>query len=342
MSPSHRKGVLRAALLAFLFPLSGVSQDPMTSRILITGSRIDVSIDPEFAASTSRVSADDLLAWIHSAAESVAAYYGRYPVPQLTLRVASFPGRGVRNGRTFGDRDGAMIVIKVGNETLAEALKSDWMLTHEMVHLAFPSVHGDHHWIEEGISTYVEPIARVRAGRFDAAEMWAEVVRDIPQGLPGPGDRGLDHTHTWGRTYWGGALFCLLADVDIRRRTHNRKGLDDALRGILSAGGDIRSDWDLARALRTGDKAAGVSVLVPLYKRMKDSPSPVDLSALWKEMGISLDGKHVVFNDQAPLAAARAAITAPAAVSIRRPAAIARPVAVFAGHDAGPLPPHRR
>jgi hypothetical protein len=211
-----------------------------------------------------------------------------------------------------------------------------------MVHLAFPSVDKDHHWIEEGISTYVEPIARVRAGQFDAAEMWAEVVRDIPQGLPGPGDRGLDHTHTWGRTYWGGALFCLLADVDIRRRTHNRKGLDDALRGILIAGGDIRSDWDLKRVLRTGDKAAGVSVLVPLYKKMKDSPSPVDLGALWKELGISLDGKRVLFDDHAPLAAARAAITAPPAASSRRPAAMARPVAVFAGHHAGPLPPNRR
>jgi hypothetical protein len=75
---------------------------------------------------------------------------------------------------------------------------------------------------------------------------------------------------------------------------------------------------------------------------MKDSPSPVDLGALWKELGISLDGKRVVFDDHAPLAAARAAITAPAAAYSRRPAAMARPVAVFAGHHAGPLPSHRR
>ena len=88
-----------------------------------------------------------------------------------------------------------------------------------------------HHWIEEGISVYVEPIARVQAGQLSAERMWSDVVRDMPQGEPEPDDRGLDHTHTWGRTYWGGAMFCLVADVRIRQQTGNRKGLQDALRG---------------------------------------------------------------------------------------------------------------
>jgi hypothetical protein len=70
--------------------------------------------------------------------------------------------------------------------------------------------------------------------------MWADLVRDMPKGLPEPGDQGLDNTHTWGRTYWGGALFCFLADIEIRKQTKNEKGLQDALRGILNAGGDIR------------------------------------------------------------------------------------------------------
>jgi hypothetical protein len=56
---------------------------------------------------------------------------------------------------TFGDQ-GGRISIRVGNETSLSELASDWMLTHEMVHLAFPSVDEKHHWIEEGIATYVE------------------------------------------------------------------------------------------------------------------------------------------------------------------------------------------
>ena len=37
-------------------------------------------------------------------------------------------------------------------------------MTHELVHAAFPDVAEEHHWIEEGIATYVEPIARVQIG----------------------------------------------------------------------------------------------------------------------------------------------------------------------------------
>src|SRR5258708_33585929 len=107
-------------------------------------------------------------------------------------------------------------------------------------------------------------------------------------------------THTWGRTYWGGALFCLLADVEIRRQTNNAKGLEHALRGILDAGGDIREDWNLQDALGAGDHAGGVSVLQPLYARMKDKPVvSVDLASLWSQLGVQSDGANVRFDDNA-------------------------------------------
>jgi hypothetical protein len=134
-------------------------------------------------------------------------------------------------------------------------------------------------------------------------------MRDLHKGLPGSGDRGLDHTHTWGRTYWGGALFCFLADIEIHQKTENRKGLQDALRGILDAGGDIRVDWDLEKALTVGDQATGVAVLKPLYDKMKDQPYPVDLPAIWAQLGIEQAGNTVHFIDSAPLAKTREAIT---------------------------------
>ena len=140
-------------------------------------------------------------------------------------------------------------------------------------------------------------------------QMWFEVVRDLHQGLPESGDKGLDHTHTWARTYWGGALFCFLADVEIHKQTNNRKGLDDALRAILNAGGDIRHDWKLADALRIGDQATGVPVLIPLYDKMKDQPYEVDLAATWKDLGVERTGNSVSFNDAAPLARVRDAIS---------------------------------
>jgi hypothetical protein len=149
---------------------------------------------------------------------------------------SSVEGDRIGSGRTFGTENGGVITIAVGRSTTAERFQSDWMMTHEMVHLAFPSVAEEHHWIEEGLATYVEPIARAQIGNLTAVKVWSDLVRDLPQGLPQAGDRGLDFTPTWGRTYWGGALFCLLADVEIRRRTGNAKGLQDGMRAVLEAG----------------------------------------------------------------------------------------------------------
>lgn len=279
--------------------------DEMNTSYQVGKSRIDVEIDQ----GTMAVSNQDLIEWVHWASDSVATYYHRYPVPNLSLRIIPTSGRGVRGGKTFGERDGGSIRIHVGNETIMAGLQADWMLTHEMVHLAFPSVADEHHWIEEGLATYVEPIARVRAGHLDVHQMWFEVMRDLHQGLPEPGDQGLDHTHTWARTYWGGALFCFLADVEIHKQTNNRKGLDDALRGILDAGGDIRHDWKLTDALRIGDQATGVTVLIPLYEKMKDQPYDVDLPAMWKDLGVERAGDTAHFVDSAPLAKIRDAMT---------------------------------
>ena len=73
--------------------------------------------------------------------------------------------------------------------------------------------------MEEGLATYIEPIARVQAGELPAKQIWRDMLDGMPKGEPQPGDKGLDRTHTWGRTYWGGALFCLVADVQIRVAT---------------------------------------------------------------------------------------------------------------------------
>jgi hypothetical protein len=286
-------------------PSSTSPASEMTNTYIVGPSRINVHVDD----GPLQVSNQDLMLWVQWAADSVKTYFGRYPVPAVRLLVIPSSGNGVRSGTTFSEDNGGFIRIHVGAGTNMADLADDWMLTHEMVHLGFPSMTRNHHWIEEGIATYVEPIARVRAGHLDAREMWFELVRDLHQGLPQPGDQGLDNTHTWARTYWGGALFCFLADVEIHKQTNNRKGLDDALRGILDAGGDIRHDWQLTDTLRIGDHATGLSVLVPRYGKMKSQPYDVDLPAMWKDLGVERNGNTVRFLDSAPLAKTRDAIT---------------------------------
>ena len=329
--------------LLLLVPFCSVQAADVTSTLMIGGSRIDVTIQSSETPDAPLPQAD-VMKWVQMAAESVATYYTRFPVPHLTLRVVSFDGTGVRHGMTWG-REGGLIVIHAGNKTTPAEFAEDWMLTHEMIHLAFPSMADEHHWIEEGLSVYVEPIARIRAGHWTAKQMWADLVRDMPKGEPQPGDQGLDHTHTWGRTYWGGALFCLVADMQIRGETANKKGLDDALRAILNAGGDINQDWQLEKALKIGDQAVGLDVLEKLYADWKDKPVHVDLDAIWKELGVDASSGTIVLKDDAPMSAVRRALemgAAGAKAGDKTPAgggaakndsaaAVGRPMAVFAG-----------
>jgi hypothetical protein len=262
----------------------------------------------EFAAGPTDLPQSALLRWITRAAEAVTAYFGRFPLKSAHINVRPTPGRsGVFNGTTWGYH-GGLTRISVGQHTDQAELDHDWMMTHELIHLAFPDVDEEHHWIEEGVATYVEPIARFQAGQIPADRVWAEMLSSMHQGQPGGGDRGLDHTHTWGRTDWGGALFCLVADVRIRQASHNRKGLQDALKAILDHGGSIEYSWPIENVWKTGDVATGCTVLQDLYREWKDKPVEVDLDALWRDLGVSLNGREVVYNDQAPMASTRKAI----------------------------------
>ena len=300
---AHRRIMLLTVVLSMA---AGAATLP-GAQVKAGGADIDVS----FASGDVDLPQPAILRWIIRAAQAVSAYYGRFPLTSGRVRVFPAEGRrGIFNGTTYGF-NGGFTRISVGQHTTQGELDSDWMMTHELIHLAFPDVPDEHHWIEEGIATYVEPIARAQAGQLSPNRVWAEMARYMPEGEPGPKDRGLDHTHSWGRTYWGGALFCLVADVRIRECTHNRKGLQDALRGILAAGGTIEYEWPISRAFKTGDEATGCTVLTTLYDEWKDTPVKVDLGKMWQRLGIEERGESVSFNDRAELAAIRAAITAP-------------------------------
>jgi hypothetical protein len=99
-----------------------------------------------------------------------------------------------------------------------------------------------------------------------------------------------------------------MADVDIRRRTHEARGLQDAVRAIARASGGLRAAWSIERVLATGDAAVGTTSLEDLYARMRDSAYTPDLPALWRELGVESDGDTVRLTDAAPLAGVRHAI----------------------------------
>jgi hypothetical protein len=247
--------------------------------------------------------------WIERSAHIVADYYGVFPAPLLLIRLQGMDGSGVGGGRTTND-SGLMIQMRVGREATSQTLAADWVLVHEMVHLALPEVGRTHNWLAEGLATYVEGVARAQFGNRDIADIWAEDRHSMPMGLPRAGEGGMDQPLGWGRTYWGGALYCLQADVAIREQTANRVGLQTALRAILKETGGYGFDSDIGDVLRIGDAATGTHVMTGLYQQIRATPVTPDLDLLFTLLGVPSDPKTQAFDDHAPLAAIRIAITA--------------------------------
>ena len=271
-----------------------------------------VSLQVELPDTKFRGGTEPLLQWIKRSVGIVSAYYGRFPTPSLRIQVVPEDGGGVHGGKTWGYR-GGFIRVQVGRDVTEAQLMDDWVLVHEMTHLALPDVGDDQSWFSEGLAVYVEGIAREQAGNRTQQDVFAEQMRQMPRGMPQAGDAGLDHTHTWARTYWGGAMFCFLADVEIHRRTGNRLGLQDAMRAVVKASGGLSADWPVNRVFATADEATGTKVLEELYAQMKDSPVSPDLHDLWAKLGVVSDGGTVTLRDDAPLADVRRAIMQPRA-----------------------------
>jgi hypothetical protein len=248
--------------------------------------------------------------WIKRSATAASYYYGRFPVQNATIRVVPFAGSGFGFATTDSEQGHGLIVIPLGDNTTQKKLDRDWVLTHEMCHLAFPLVYPKHRWLVEGMATYIEPIARVQAGYIEKGEMWGDLYKNLPKGLPQDGDGGLNETSSWGRVYWGGALFCFTADLEIRKQTHNKIGLQNVLQAIDRTEGDITSDLEVEDALVVGDRAIGPRshLFRDLFASMSSKASTPNLDKIWTELGVKKVGDKVVFDDTAPQAAVRKAI----------------------------------
>jgi hypothetical protein len=248
-------------------------------------------------------------AWVSASAGAVAHYYqGHLPARHTLVLIIKGSGDNTR-GETLGG-GGPAVLVRASDLVNPNTTRDDWVVTHELFHANFPDVGREHAWLSEGLATYLEPVARARVGLISDAKFWRDLIDGLPQGLPAAGDQGLEHTRTWGRTYWGGALFCLMVDLTLREKTGNRHSLDDVLLAIGKTGATDDVYWDIQQVLDAGDRATGTSVLHDEYQQLAEKPGNVDLSNLFARLGVRAQGDAVVFDDSAPLAKVRRSITA--------------------------------
>ncbi|NUP11622.1 MAG: hypothetical protein HOW73_36715 [Polyangiaceae bacterium] len=262
---------------------------------------------------------DPLEGWVTRAAQDVASYFGKFPTERALVIVLVEPGRAITEGTALGN-GGASIIVHVGENIKGTALAGDWILTHEMVHLSMPGLASRHRWMEEGFATYIEPVARAQMGRLPPDEVWAEWYNGMRKGQPLDGEGGLDGTDRWGRIYWGGAAFWLMAEVAIAQETDGKKGLRDCLRAVVAEGGTIDKRWSVRKFLGVCDAIVGKPVVQGLYDQVASEAVEIDLESLFSRLGVRKSLLGIVLDDKAPEALVRKSILAPARADVPRPA----------------------
>jgi len=276
---------------------------PNSEQIDLGASSIEIQFEPHLP-----LPRPVIVDWVRRASLATSTIFARFPVNHLVISVHFGGSDPVSDGVTHG---ASRIDVNLGSSAHRADLDRDWILTHEMFHLAFPTLDDRYLWMNEGLSDYLEPIARARAGQWSANEAWLEFGEGLPQGLPEPGEGGLDGSKRRERIYWGGNIYWLLADVEIRARTDNRRSLDDALRAILAAGGNGDTVWTPEKVFATAQSATGTTVLGDLYQQYGPKPGVTDLKTLWQKLGVKKRHGRVSFDDTASWAKLRAAVTAP-------------------------------
>jgi hypothetical protein len=262
---------------------------------------INSAVAPEVALSDAVLSK-----WLSAEVGAISRYFARPPDGHAMLFVA--PGTSaLTGGKTLG-AGGASIVVRLGTGITANQLMEDWVMAHELIHVAFPDLDRRYTWFSEGLATYVEPVARERAGLSTREKVWEGMLEGFPQGMPQASDGGLDGTQEWGRVYWGGALYFFLCDVRIREKTSGARGLEDGLRAVVATGGNVEAMMPLERVLDIADKATGTTVMKTTYEELGSARGNIDLAGLLKRLGLRMEKAAVRFDDKAPLASVRDAI----------------------------------
>lgn len=261
-----------------------------------------------------RASQDEQVAWIRQAASEIAALRGG-ELPVERLAVTLIPVEGDREASRFGQllfSQPPSIAILAGERARAEDLREDWVVVHEMSHALLPRLHPDHAWFTEGFASWLQQVARVRSGRLDERTAWEDVVVGCRHGVREAGGTNLgelseqlSRRHAYRAVYWGGALFALELDLELRRITRGKVGLPELLAQLCA---EVGAECDLAAVAAKVDAVAGQPLFKRLCERHLDGEPLALKDELFPALGVTVgrNGK-VRLDDGAPRAAERRA-----------------------------------
>jgi len=248
-----------------------------------------------------------LATWVEYFAQLNASYWDGFPVPRLL--VAILPS-GYADRVSFGRvraGGGATLQVVAGRGVTPETLYTkDWILTHELLHLAQPYLPRNETWLMEGMATYVEPLLRHFAGLYTEDAVWNEWLNGMPTGALGWNTSGLERANP----YWSGALALLVANVAIVEESNGKYGIADCLLAGLRKYSNATSRGRTSALIRACDNATGTTALSNIVTKYKTGGN-FDLPQLWRKLGVSRQQTAIRYDENPNAARLRSAILSP-------------------------------
>lgn len=257
--------------------------------------------------------------WIEDAAQSIAAIYGRFPVPSPQVLV--LPGARAQEPTPWAYvlRGGqAASHFYVNQRRPVSEYVEDWTAPHELSHLLLPTIDYRDSWLSEGLATYYQNVSRVRSGAITAEDAWQRIHAGFQRGRKGePKEATLAEAtalmQTKGgymRVYWQGTAILLAADVELRRLSDGKQSLDTVLEAFGRCCLDPDPEWRARDVFARFDELSGTNVFTTLLAAQIDAKGFPDLSGLYRQLGLRALGGKLEVGD-GPLATIRDAIMAP-------------------------------
>jgi hypothetical protein len=283
------------------------SSRPAQRQTLAGRSGQDATILVHTAASDFAVGEAALGEWVRYFAALSAAYWQGFPVDHLLLEILP---NGAEDSVVFGrvrGGGGATLQVVVGRDASLETLyRRDWILTHELLHLAQPHLPRDGSWLMEGMATFIEPQLRHFAGLYSADQVWTEWLGGMPTGALGLNRDGLRR----GNPYWSGAVALLSAAKAIVEQSGGNRSIADCLRGGLAMVGNATQRGRTDEVIQACDQSTGTLVLADFYRRHV-GPAEFNLPQLWQHLGMSRCNGSIVYDGSTAMANLRRSILSP-------------------------------
>lgn len=257
---------------------------------------------------------EGLKKWLRGAGSALLQLYGRTPVPKIMVLLLPVRGDEVEFGIVYRG-GGPTALFYLGRNTADRALYGEWVAVHELSHFALPLVRREDAWLSEGIASYYQNILRARAGMITEEEAWEKLHAGFQRGLRDSGESTLQEAaermhldRRYMRVYWSGAAIALLADVALRTQGGS---LDESLRSVQGEAAANERAFSAAELAKILDSRGKTAVFSRLFREHVSAEAFPDLSATYRELGLSFSGGRVRFDADAPRAALRKAIVAP-------------------------------